>query len=323
MANPVRWAFGATILLIVFDLLSILQSPRGILTMPIYTFIAFSLWRAKSWGGFGAALYSATSVLVIALAILSRLSPATDAVFAGTLIFDILLVWIFFRAGRTLQGDEPVVWKEGRLWITGCLLLGSSSALFLGFYRAYIIPTGGMENTFLIGDQIIVSRTRPSTISRGDIVVMISPDHTITTVKRVVGIPGDRIRIVNKQLLINGIAPTEPYVAHKDEYVDSYRDNFPSEANVPVDPEAVDMLEEHVVNGEVLVPEGKYFTMGDNRDRSLDSRFSGLVAREDIIGKPALVYWSVESDPGTKSNWLTDTRWNRIFARIKSYPLGQ
>ena len=82
---------------------------------------------------------------------------------------------------------------------------------------------------------------------------------------------------------------------HKTEYIDSYRDNFPGEPNVHVAESAIDMLTNHVENGEVVVPPGYYFAMGDNRDSSLDSRYWGFVPRENIIGKPLIIYWSYDA----------------------------
>jgi signal peptidase I len=156
-------------------------------------------------------------------------------------------------------------------------------------------------------------------------------------IKRIVGVPGDRIRIVNKQLYLNGKAVREPYVVHKTPYIDSYRDNFPSEPNTRLAEPAYDMLANHVVNGEVVVPPGCYFAMGDNRDNSLDSRYWGFVPRENIIGKPAIIFWSYETsterlaDPNIISidhlidlglNFFTKTRWKRTLMVPRSYPLG-
>ena len=100
-------------------------------------------------------------------------------------------------------------------------------------------------------------------MKRGDIIVFRYPvDIQQTFVKRCIGVPGDRIKLVDKQLILNGHAVNEPYVYHKTEYIDSYRDNFPSEPNVHVVDSASDMLNNHVVNGEVVVPAGLLFRHG-------------------------------------------------------------
>src|SRR6202043_2896673 len=102
-------------------------------------------------------------------------------------------------------------------------------------------------------------------------------------------------RLVNKQVYLNGVKIEEPYKYNKTDYIDSYRDNFPSEPNLNVDIRAIDMLKNHVVNGEVVVPADSYFAMGDNRDSSLDSRYWGFVPRENMVGKPLIVYWSYDA----------------------------
>lgn len=229
-------------------------------------------------------------------------------------------------------------------WTVTILLL-----LFLTttLVQAYVIPTGSMEDTLLIGDHLLVDKMAyaPSgPISkhilpyenprRGDIIVFRYPvDIRQTFVKRVIGEPGDRIRIVNKQVYRNGIALKEPYKYHKTDYIAPYRDNFPAEPDVMVDRGAIDMLTNHVVNGEVVVPPNSYFAMGDNRDNSLDSRYWGFVPRGNIIGKPLIIYWSFDApssdlqDPSigldhivdVAKNFFGKTRWNRSFRLIHPY----
>ena len=155
------------------------------------------------------------------------------------------------------------------------------------------------------------------------------------TAKQVLNVVGDRIRLVNKQLILNGHAVSEPYVYHKTEYIDSYRDNFPGEPNAHVAEPAQDMLLNHTRNDEVVVPPNSYFAMGDNRDSSLDSRYWGFVPRGNIIGKPLIIYWSYDANTealaGSSVNSLvghfidlgehffTKTRWSRTFRLIHGY----
>src|SRR5262245_28143601 len=155
------------------------------------------------------------------------------------------------------------------------LLFGTTSLV-----QAFVIPTGSMEDTLLIGDHLLVDKLAyapagPASkhllpykdVKRGDIIVFRYPvDIRQTFVKRAIGVPGDRIRLVDKKLILNGKRADEPYVYHKTEYIDSYRDNFPSEPNVHVAESAMDMLTNHVERGEVVVPPGCVFAMGDNRD---------------------------------------------------------
>jgi signal peptidase I len=224
------------------------------------------------------------------------------------------------------------------------LLFGTTSLV-----QAFVIPTGSMEDTLLIGDHLLVDKLSyaPSGIvsrhilpyydvQRGDIIVFRYPvDIQQTFVKRAIGIPGDHIRLVNKQLILNGKAVSEPYVYHKTGYIDSYRDNFPSDPNVHVVDSALDMLQNHVQNGDVVVPADSVFAMGDNRDSSLDSRYWGFVPRDNIMGKPLIIYWSYDAptealaSPSIGLDHLIDlvqhfptkTRWRRTFRLIHGYPL--
>lgn len=230
--------------------------------------------------------------------------------------------------------------------VTILLLLFGTTTLV----QAFVIPTGSMEDTLLIGDHLLVDKLTyaPSgpiskyvlpynSVDRGDIIVFRYPmDISQTFVKRVVGVPGDRIQIVNKQVHLNGRPLEEPYKFHKTDYVDSYRDNFPGAPNVRLYERAQEMLENHVVNGEVVVPPHAYFAMGDNRDSSLDSRYWGFVPRENIIGKPLIIYWSYDAPTerlvsptigwdhlkDLAQHFFTKTRWKRTFMLIRGYETG-
>jgi signal peptidase I len=225
------------------------------------------------------------------------------------------------------------------------LLFGTTNLV-----QAFVIPTGSMEDTLLIGDHLLVDKLAyaPSgpisrhilpyrEPARGDIIVFRYPvDISQTFVKRCIGVPGDHIRLVNKQLILNGRAVNEPYVYHKSELIDSYRDNFPGEPNTYMAEAAHDMLSNHAVNNEIVVPAGYYFAMGDNRDSSLDSRYWGFVPRGNIIGKPLVIYWSYEastealSKPLISIDHLLDlvqhfpskTRWRRTLRLIHGYSLN-
>ena len=244
--------------------------------------------------------------------------------------------------------------------VTILLLLFGTTTLV----QAFVIPTGSMEDTLLIGDHLLVDKLAfapPGPVSqhllpytevqRGDIIVFRYPiDIRQTFVKRVIGVPGDHIHIEKKQVFLNGKLLNEPYKYHKTEYFDSYRDNFPSEPNMRLYEPADRMLKENVadrqvkdeVKGsvsvrEIVVPVGHFFAMGDNRDSSLDSRYWGFVPRENIIGKPLIIYWSYDAptdrlaspDIGLDhimdlaQNFFSKTRWKRTFNLIRGYPTGR
>jgi signal peptidase I len=230
--------------------------------------------------------------------------------------------------------------------ITILLLLFGTTTLV----QAFVIPTGSMEDTLLIGDHLLVDKLAyapAGSFSKyilpyenprdGDIIVFRYPvDITQTFVKRVVGVPGDHIKIIDQQVYRNGKKLTEPYVVHKQPYPDSFRDNFPnSEPNLMLMDRAREMLANNVVNGEVVVPAESYFAMGDNRDNSLDSRYWGFVPRENIIGKPLIIYWSYNASTESLASsnvdslarhfvdlgehFFSKTRWNRTFRLIHGY----
>ena len=176
--------------------------------------------------------------------------------------------------------------------------------------QAFQIPSESMMNTLLVGDYLLVNKLcyggaglgdhllPYQKISRGDIVVFHYPvDPKQHFVKRVIGVPGDRLRLVNKQVWINGKPLRESYVRFMDPPNNMFRDNFPR-----LDIPAVGLegkwwlgMRKLVEDGQLIVPAGHYFVMGDNRDNSQDSRYWGFVPRENIIGQPLLIYWSVQN----------------------------
>jgi signal peptidase I len=230
--------------------------------------------------------------------------------------------------------------------VTIVLLLFATTSLV----QAFVIPSASMVSTLLIGDHVLVDKLTyapPGALSRrllpyrevrrGDIIVFRYPLNIKEDyVKRAIGVPGDHIRFVNKQLILNGKLASEPYTIHSASYPDLYRYNFPSAPpNMPLRPQAAEMLENHVVDGELVVPPGFIFAMGDNRDDSDDSRYWGLVPRENIEGTPLIIYWSFEAPTQDLTNgnigldhildvvthFFTKTRWLRTFNLIRGYPL--
>jgi signal peptidase I len=175
--------------------------------------------------------------------------------------------------------------------------------------QSFVIPTGSMEENILIGDHILVDKVAYANslgkfdrmvfprleIERGMIVTFKSPPELEKEyVKRVIGLPGDRIKIINKKVYINDQPLEEPYTFFKDQKIEmSYRDNFPT----------------------FKVPENHYFCMGDNRDNSYDSRFWGPVPADYIIGKPWRIYWSYDS---TTEEYLTPGVWHKIKDIVKT-----
>ena len=177
--------------------------------------------------------------------------------------------------------------------------------------QAFEIPSSSMENTLLIGDHVFVDRVTysPRTgwfpvvpyrdVKRGDIVVFLSPAEAgLFVVKRIIGVPGDHIHLRDGVVYLNGVAQNEPYVIHTQQNFIPYRDNFPAVSpgdTNSITPEWHLTLPQHIENGDVVVPPGSYFGMGDNRDVSYDSRYWGFIPRENVIGRPLFIYWSFET----------------------------
>jgi signal peptidase I len=213
--------------------------------------------------------------------------------------------------------------------------------IFVLVFTSYIaqatqVPTESMKPTILVGDHFFLDKVTfpanyPSAISRFlprrsierlDIIAFKSPtDGNIPFVKRVIGLPGDTIEVRDKTVYVNGAKLDEPYKIHVDSTTYS---------SDPWTPEELKVRDNY---GPVVIPAGKYFVMGDNRDNSNDSRYWGFVDWTNVIGKPLFVYWSYESDPyvpGEKTfrEWLDDyllvamhffdrTRWFRIGTMIE------
>jgi len=204
----------------------------------------------------------------------------------------------------------------GAVLVLVCICAGVSLCL-----QPYVLPSASMEDTLLPGDRILVEKLGVRMGGEpkfGEIVVhRYPPNRAETFMKRIVGVPGDRLRLVSKQLYRNGAAVAEPYVKHLTNYVDDYRDNFPAVPNsiMRMPAGAIEMLRDHVQAGELVVPKGKYFVLGDNRDDSLDSRYWGFISKSDIIGRPLLVYLSIEED-SRQLPPVTKVRWERFFKHL-------
>jgi signal peptidase I len=232
------------------------------------------------------------------------------------------------------------------------LLFGTTTLV-----QAFIVPTPSMDATVMVGDHLLVDKLSyapPGSLSRyllpytevqrGDIIVFRYPvDIRQNYVKRVIGVPGDRIRVASKVLYLNGHPLQEPYVQHADAFNIAYRDNFPADppgsmflalTDGPVMLErARHMLQHTNAEGELVVPPGYYFAMGDNRDNSLDSRYWGFVPRENIIGKPLFIFWSYDAPTQNlvgysldhfldlAKNFFVKTRWDRTFKLIRGHPI--
>ena len=225
-------------------------------------------------------------------------------------------------------------------------------ALFLLTFvlQPFLIPSESMEHTLLVGDFLLVNKqvfapagdsNNPSQrlarlilpyrdVQRGDIVVFHHPSPPLL-IKRVVGLPGDRIRINGGKVEVNGMPLDEPYAAFEPAAVRPFGDNFPSRVYTDpnINPDWWREMQTLTRNGELVVPAGMYFMLGDNRNHSEDSRFWGLVPRQAIIARPLVIYFSLKRPSTTDVQQAADdrlghdgelsarlagfARWKRIF----------
>lgn len=219
-------------------------------------------------------------------------------------------------------------------------------ALFILTFIAqpYRIPSGSMKNTLRVGDFLLVNKVifAPAgpwrhllaykAVQLGDIIVFHYPmDRTLHLVKRVIGVPGARVRLHQGHVYVNGQLLREPYAIYMASYPSTFRDEFPTP--VYTDPGVnthwwMEMTHD-VHHGELVIPPGEYFVLGDNRNDSLDSRYWGFVPRDHVVGQPFLVYFSVLSsgkseitgfssdrlahEPSWWSTLAGAARWDRIF----------
>ena len=268
-------------------------------------------------------------------------------------------------AKKPVESRPPA---ESTLEAIGSLCCTLIPVLFVLTFVAqnFLIPSASMASTILVGDHILADRASlapPSSwapfepyrpLRRGEPVAFFKPvleadGSELVLVKRVVAIPGDRVHLRNGILYVNGVAQDEPYAAKPTpQNSDRYRDNFPAVAPAG-DPNitatwALD-LPNHLQGGQpatdpfstnlpavdLVVPPDCYFMMGDNRTRSLDSRYWGFVRRENLIGRPLFNYWSFPTPDDLDhaplaqqaafalhqlTHFFTETRWRRTLHTI-------
>jgi signal peptidase I len=219
--------------------------------------------------------------------------------------------------------------------------------------QAFEIPSSSMVKTLLIGDHVFVNRIQfaPQTrwmgpllpyrqIHRGDIVVFLSPmTPGLYVVKRVIGVPGDRLHLRDGVVYRNGEKLAELYVNHDAANIDQdtpYRLNFPA-----VTPTYADQLadywqlslRQYIQGDDIVVPPDSYFAMGDNRDVSYDSRYWGFIPQKNVVGRPMFIYWSFDTPEGDYLqkeitaravgfvhvilHFFDKTRWNRTLKVVR------
>jgi signal peptidase I len=248
--------------------------------------------------------------------------------------------------------EQKETMLEGLASICTVLVVGLFLMAFA--FQNFMIPSPSMVNTLLVGDHLVVDRVTlaPATkwapfvhyrpVKRGDIIVFYKPNPEspdLILVKRAIALPGDRLHLEHGIVYLNGVAQNEPYAIMPSDNGNPYdptRDDFPAHGAPPSElttAEWVQELPSHIVNGELVVPPGTVFAMGDNRTESADGRFWGFVPDENIVGRPMFVYWSFDTPEDQESKTsISDrlsfmghvilhifdgTRWKRTFHVVR------
>ena len=223
-------------------------------------------------------------------------------------------------------GKKLLEWVRAAAWAFGIWL-----ALSTFLVQAYFIPSPSMETTLLVGDVLFVNKFLfgakvpfidahlPAVREprRGDIVVFISPIEDSTLVKRLIGIPGDTLEMRTGVLYRNGKALEEPY-AQSLEPENKLDPGTRSEMRTLhlahyVGKDTANYLPDVHDWGPLRVPKDSLWMMGDNRDRSRDSRFWGFVPRKNVRGTPIIIYYSWDAGSYRPLPFFTATRWGRLL----------
>jgi len=225
--------------------------------------------------------------------------------------------------GAFARGAARAAWEWSRSILIALVLFLAIRSMGL---EAFKIPTGSMEGTLLVGDFLLVNKAAygariPGTDlhlpalaepGRGDVVVFNPPHEPHRNyVKRVVGVPGDTLEMRDKVLMVNGVAPDERYARYIDVRGDAVHPDMEWQASHLV-ASPVRYIPSRDTWGPIVVPEGRYFVLGDNRDNSEDSRYWGFVDRQAIRGRPWIVYYSAEPVAGDSRDLLHRVRWSRL-----------
>lgn len=301
MPKAARAATMVAFLIAVLCALNLRSGPIMLLGICLAALLAAAgLLQRKAWAGYGFASLAILSILAnLFFAVTGQNAGSFIQVLIGVVLYG-GLAGLFLLAGHMLsltgaKRGTPIPW----------LLLAALFFLPFVVFQQITMPSNAMEDTLLVGDFLLVDRSGLPHPAAGDLVAFHFPlDRTHLLVRRIVGLPGDRIHFVNGTLYRNGAPVTEPYVTH----------NSPPANESPAD---------------ILVPSGKYFVLGDSRANSLDSRQWGLVDSHDILGKPRFIYDSLAPDPADiklsdgkfGDKYLVQPgpllrRWDRVFKKL-------
>jgi signal peptidase I len=257
--------------------------------------------------------------------------PSTESGFGSAFSRD--------RFGQVTVGRSRIILFPGVLEMMRSLLVVLVIALFILTFivQPFRIPSESMERTLLVGDFLLVNKITFAPpgrwswllpyrgVERGDVLVFhFPPDPPEHVVKRVIGLPGDHIHLENGLAWVNGHQLHEPWAVFESADHDDFRDSFPTQlyTDPGVDPRWWMEMRREVRGGDLVVPPGEYFVLGDNRNFSRDSRYWGFVPRDHIVGRPLVIYFSLRESSATDGAELPDDRLgqkNDLLDKIENF----
>jgi signal peptidase I len=235
------------------------------------------------------------------------------------------------KAGRSKKGAPPQ--SSAVEWVKSIVIAGLLFVFLRSFLvQTFVITSGSMEETLLVGDMLLVNRASIgsyipltnlripgySTPKRGDVLVFDPPhEETMKLVKRLVGMPGDTLRMRDRVLYVNEDALDEPYLNHSDVADDMHPwMEWQREFLLPgTDPQTYTPTRDNW--GPLVIPEDRYFMMGDNRETSLDSRYWGLLEDWRLEGRAVFTYFSYNKESYRPFPWLREIRASRIGRGVR------
>jgi len=307
---------------IVAGVLAFLMAASGLLaaiTGPVVVLVAvlvamgagIGILRGRAWSAYGFALLLIAQVLRVPVMMLRPWYGATG-VFRLTLLAILYtgFAWLYWATGRRLSTGDGV---RGKAW--PWVMLAIVSFVPSIFFHNFTMPSGSMEETILPGESLLVRVFPMETPKRGEIVLFLSPtDEKVVLTKRVIAVPGDRIRMEGATVFLNGNELKEAYVTR------SRQDTFyPAKIPYTEPPDGCAQgavaFAQNSKAGEIVVPAANYFVLGDNRADSLDSRCWGFVDSKSLVGVPFLIYdsWERSSVDTGGREVLGRRRWFRLF----------
>ena len=288
-------ARAATVVALVLALVCGVSSRSGPIMLLGFCFAALlsamGMLLRRAWDAWGFSLLLVCSIIAILLLAITGQSTGgfLQTVISLSIYAGLAALFFFAGLGLSLSGAKrgtPIPW---------ILLALAFSVPFLVF-RPATVPSVAMENTIMMGDFLLIDRFAGSHPAFGELIAFHYPlDKTQILVRRVVGLPGDRLRVTDGTLYRNGSV---------------VKQNIP--ANVDLQSSGREMMLHNVVNGEIIVPPAKYFVVGDSRDHAFDSLNWGFVDAAEIAGKPKLIYDSLAGDAAHAPT----RRWDRVLKTL-------